>query len=218
MLLRDISLYLNVLEFDREYRSEFGFQTRYICNFVRRRIAVAKFRTEGFGSVAVQGCLVSTDDCRIEGENVLVGPVAFDREAFDSLARDERPEFAINMLLGGLRKCAQSYELPLSTIEETIEEFRRGGYRNEWTHSRKTFRRLGLKATLKCAMDDSRFALTLEVGRRGTPVFNDVVLETRPDETIFAYRFKEVVVEEDALVVKNKFGRDTFSVPLHSLE
>ena len=57
MLLKDISLYLNVNEYERTYGSDFQSQgSRYLCNFVRRRITPLKFQAEEFGSVAVQGC------------------------------------------------------------------------------------------------------------------------------------------------------------------
>ena len=57
-----------------------------------------------------------------------------------------------------------------------------------------------------------KFVLTLELKSKGTVVFDAPILETKPDETIFAYRFKDVVLEGQTVVVKNKFGKPTFSL------
>lgn len=217
MLLRDISLYLNVDEHDRTYRSEFAFRSRYLCNFIRRRIVPLKFHANGFRSVAVQGCHRPEDLCPILGEDVAVATVAFDQSRYESLGPHEHHEFFIAMLVGGLEKCAVFHDIPLAAMKEAIEDFRRGGYRNEWTHLKKMLRPARVQASLLCRMDGERFVLILKVERKGALLFEEPILETKPDEIIFAHRFKDLVVEGDALVVRNKFGKPTFSLPLSSL-
>lgn len=217
MLLKDVSLYLNVDEYDRSYGSDFQFRSRYLCNFVRRRIAPLKFQTEGFGSIAVQGCREPKNTCSIEGEKVAVATVRFDQQHYDSLDPTECHEFFIGMLLQGLEKCARHHRIPLSEIKAAIDDFRAGGYRNEWTFKKRTLRPVGLQASLNCSLDMERFILTLKVERKGVVVYDAPILETKPDETIFAYRFKDVVLDGQAVVVKNKFDKPTFSLDLASL-
>jgi len=218
MLLRDIALYLNVDEYERIYGSDFLFRSRYLCNFVRRRIVPLKFKTEGFRSVAIQGCHEPTEGCSIEGENVAVATVAFDRQHYDSLAPAECHEFFIAMLVEGLEKCARHRRIPLSEMKSAIDEFRSGGYRNEWTFKKRTFRSTGLQAWLNCSLDMEKFVLTLRLERNGTAVYDAPILETKPDEIIFAHRYKDVVLEGQNVVVKNKFGKPAFSLELRSLD
>ena len=121
------------------------------------------------------------------------------------------------MIFEGLARCAQEHEIPISELTMAIEEFRRGGYRNTWTHQRKLLRPAGLHASLLCALTSDRFGLILKLESNGATVFEQEILETKPDELIFAHRFKEVVLECDAVVVKDKFGKPLFSMPASSL-
>ena len=217
MLLRDVSLYLNMDEYEQTYSSDFQFRSRYLCNFVRRRISALKFQTEGFGSIAVQGCREPEDSCPIEGEKVAVATVAFDQLRYESLGPDECHEFFIGMLVEGLEKCARYHRIPLPEFKSAIDDFRAGGYRNVWTHQKKILRPVGLQASLICSLDMEKFVLTLKLEREGSVVYDSSILETKPDETIFAYQFKDVVLDGQTVVVKNKFGKPTFSLDLRSL-
>lgn len=217
MLLKDVSLYLSVDEYQRTYGSNFEFRSRYLCNFVRRRVAPLKFQAMGFGSIAVQGCREPKEECPIRGEKVAVATVRFDQQRYDSLEPAEYHEFFIGMLLEGLEKCARHRIIPLSEIKTAIDEFRAGGYRNEWTHKSRAFRTVGLQASLNCSLDMEKFVLTLKLERKGVTLYDAPILETKPDETIFAYRFKDVVHDGQSVIVKDKFGKPTFTLELSSL-
>jgi hypothetical protein len=216
MLLRDISLYLNVDEYERMYGSEFQFRSRYLCNFVRRQIRPLRFRTEGFGSIAIQGRHVPQDGCSIEGEDVAVATVAFDRQRYDSLEPAECHELFIGMLVEGLRKCARCYRIPLAEMESAVDAFRAGGYRNEWLHKKQRLASVALQASLRCSLDMEKFVLRLVLERKGIVVYDAPILETKPDELIFAYQFKDVVLDGQTLVVRNKLDEPTFSLDLGS--
>ena len=217
MLLRDVSLFLNIDEYGGDYSSDFQFRSRYVCNFVRRQIVPVRFKTGGFGSIVVEGCREPTNECPIRGEKVLSATVAFDQQEYESLAQGEHHEFFIGMLLEGLEKCSQHHEIPLKELQSAIEEFRSGGYKNEWVHQSKLLRGSGLRGILLCKMDSERFTLYLRLERKGKVVFEEQILETEPDETIFAHEFKEVVLKNNKIVVEDKFGDPTFSMSLDTL-
>jgi hypothetical protein len=218
MLLRDISLFLNLEEYGGKYSSDFQFRSRYLCNFVRRRVTPLRFKADGFGSIVVEGCREPVETCPIKGENVASATVEFNKQRYDTLKPTECHEFFIGMLLKGLEKCARHHRIPLSEIKAAIDEFRTDGYRNEWTFKKKTLRPVGLQASLNCSLDMEKFILTLKLERKGVVVYDAPILETKPDETIFAYRFKDVVLDGQAVVVKNKFDKPTFSLDIRSLE
>src|SRR3954466_2323170 len=121
------------------------------------------------------------------------------------------------MLLQGLQRCSRCYCIPLSDMKAAIDEFRAGGYRNEWTFKTTTLRGVGLQASLNCSLDMEKFTLTLKLERNGVVVYDAPILETKPDEIIFAYRFKDVVLDGQAVVVKDKFDKPTFSLDLSAL-
>lgn len=217
MLLRDISLFLNLEEYGGKNSSDFQFRSRYLCNFVRRRVAPLRFKADGFGSIVVEGCREPVEACPIVGESVASATVRFDQQRYESLEPAECHEFFIGMLLEGLAKCACHHQIPLSEIKAAIEEFRAGGYRNEWIFKKRAFRAAGLQASLNCSLDMEKFILTLRLKRKGVVVYEAPVLETKPDETIFAYRFKDVVLDGQTVIVTNDFGKPTFSLDLASL-
>jgi hypothetical protein len=217
MLLRDVSLFLNRDEYGGKYSSDFQFRSRYLCNFVRRRIAPLKFKSDGFGSIVVEGCREPIDACPIRGEKVASATVAFDQQRYESNEPGECHEFFIGMLTEGLEKCARHHRIPLSEMKSAIDDFRAGGYRNEWTYKKKAFLSGALQAWLNCSLDMEKFVLTLKLEQKGVVVYDASILETKPDETIFAYRFKDVVLDGRTVVVKNKFDEPTFSLDLDSL-
>lgn len=217
MLLRDISLALNFDTYERNYDNDFQFRSRYLCNFVRRRIVPLRFRAEGFGSIVVEGCREPEEGCPIKGESVAVAPVRFDQRRYDSLEPSQCHEFFIGLLLEGLEKCARFHRIPLSEMKSAIDDFRAGGYRNEWTHRKKLLRPAGLRASLNCSLDMEKFVLRLKLERKGEVVYDASVLETKPDELIFAHRFKDVVLDGQRVVVRDKFDRPTFLLDLDEL-
>lgn len=217
MLLRDIALFLNVDEYEREYRSEFGFRSRYVCNYLSRRLQGLRFKADGFQKLCVEGRHEAEEGCPIVGANAVVASISFDQAAYEALRPGEQHEFFIGMLLEGIETCARYKEIPLDELVSSIEEFRRDGYRNVWLFKKKRLTDAKLSASLICSMDTERFELTLKLARNDDVVFDAPILETKPDETIFAYRFKDVVLENNAVVVINKFGKPTFSVPLDAL-
>jgi len=214
MILGDISLYLRVDEYDRMYRSDFQFRSRFVCNFVRRRVKPLRFETDGFHAVAIQGSEEPGDECPIVHEKVVVSEVRFDRDHYENLKTGDRPEFFVSMLMEGIRKCSRSHRLPLAEIESAVADFRAAGYKNQWTFKQKSFRALGARVTLSCDLDAERFELSLEVIKGGIVIFDGPILETKPDETIFTHQFRNVVIEGTNLNVVNAFGESIFSLDL----
>ena len=212
MLLRHLSIYLRTDAYPRELGVPFGFRTRCLCNFVERRLRKLGFRADGFNHLAIEGTPTPLADCPIVSENSALATVGFDSHQYEKLAPEEWHEFFISMLLEGMKKCSRHHELPVSEIEAAIDEFRQGGYRNEWVHQKKSLRSVGLVASLLCRMDPENFVLTLKLERGGEVVFEEPILKTLPDEIIFAHRFKEVVVEDETVVVRDKFGKPTFLI------
>lgn len=217
MLLKHIYLYLNLDEYPDELSSTFGFRTRYICNFIERSLKRLRFHTEDFSKICVQGTDTPEESCPVRFENAANPTVKFDLNRYKALGPNEHHEFFIAMLLEGIEKCGRHHSIPLGSIKEAIQDFRHLGYRNEWIHQVKLLRQAGLRASLICSLDSSRFLLTLLLERHGEIIYRQPVLETKPDELIFAYKFKEVALEDDTVVVLNKFGKPTFSIDLEAL-
>lgn len=216
MLLRHVYLYLHLDEYPSALATPFGFRTRYVCNVLERRLRDMKYQADGFSKVCIQGRHQPLETCPIVSEHAALPTVAFDQAKYESLRPGEEHEFFIAMIVEGLERCAQQHQIPIAELTAALEEFRRGGYRNEWTHQKKLLRQVGLQASLLCSLDPERFRLILKLEKKGATVFEQQILETKPDELIFAHRFKEVLVDGDSILVNDKFGKQLFSMPTPS--
>lgn len=214
MRLRHIYLYLHLDEYPAALATPFGFRTRYVCNFLERGLRDIKFEADGFSKICIQGRHQPLKTCPLVSEHAALPTVAFDQGKYESLRPGEEHEFFIAMLVEGLERCAQEHKIPIAELTTALENFRRGGYRNEWTHQKKLLRQVGLQASLLCSLDPERFSLNLKLEKKEAIVFEQQILETKPDELIFAHQFKEVLVNGDSILVKNKFGKQLFSMPI----
>ncbi|WP_295436991.1 hypothetical protein [uncultured Thiodictyon sp.] len=218
MILKHIYLYLNLNEYPVDVVRPFGFHTRYLCNYLERRLKAEKFHAEGFSKIAVEGKHFPDDSCLILPENAAVPGVLFEFERYDTLAQEDRHEFYISMLSDGLAKCARHHCIPLNVLMQSIDDFRQAGYKNEWIHRVKLLRGTGIRASLLCRLSPERFVLDLQLERRGAVFYRERALETKPDEIIFAHRFKDVVLNEGSVIILGMSGKPTFSVKLSEIQ
>jgi hypothetical protein len=200
----------------------FSFETRCLCNFVQREARKWLIPTEGFDNIVVQ----PVDAADVQPPEVglvktMSVPIAMDLPRYQSAVGDARQQFFIELLSEGLTRANALHALPLDRLFARIEEFRVGGYRNEWLHKSKRIRMpegMGrqLQASLHCALTMEQFELTLKVTRKDQVLFEECLLKTSPDEIWFHYKFKDLVVRENHLVVTNRMHRhdELLRIPL----
>lgn len=215
MLLKDVRIYLNSDEFPQVMRSDFLFRSCYISNYLTRSVRQLRLSRE-YKGVLVQGCS-NPPASRISAERNLIVPVNFSSGDYAGLQPGEEHEFFIAMVAEGLRSCAPEFDLPLNALMGALEEFRRGDYRNEWTYQKKPIRALRAHASLLCSLDSQRFRLVLKLENKNGIVFEEEILTTKPDELLFAHRFKELAIDGNAIVVNDKFGKQLYSRPWRTL-
>ncbi len=117
-----------------------------------------------------------------------------------------------------VEKANRDFPIPYEVLIRGIEDFRKGGYKNEWVDKRKLLRPLGLHATLLCDMDTKRFQLTLLLERKGKTIYREPILTTLPDEIMYKGDFKEIVVDGAKILVMEEYGKVTFSLDVSTLE
>lgn len=217
MILRSIRLGLNRDRYLDELQVPFSFATRYVAHYIQQRIRKEKFEAQGFNLISVEGHPSPSDECKIVPESALKVQLPFDPKEYAKLETESRHEFYLAMLDAGFRKCAQQFDIPMQALQKAMQEFREGGYKNEWAHKTKLFRETGLRAALLCSLNMDRFQLTLTLERKGELVFEKAILETKPDEIIFAHKFRDVIVEEGILKVLNMFEKPIFELDLASV-
>jgi hypothetical protein len=214
MMLDDIPLSLKTDEYPRVYRSDFLFRTRYLSSFLRRHLRESRAIGEGFRQMSIEGTSIPKEECWISSKS-LVAEVFFDQNTYDRLAANDLHEFLISMLLGGVEKCAIQHDVPATELAEWVDEFRALRYRNEWVHMRKAMRKPKLVALLLCSLDTEKFVLTLRLETPGgKTLFEEKILETKPDELLFKHKFKDVILDGGLIVVRNRQGSNVFQIAI----
>lgn len=220
MLLREVCLYSDSVSFDGKFGSDFDFRAYHIGDFITRRVRALRLQSSDFSRLAVRCCLPEHPmDCKIEGGNFLVADVSFAKCKYDDLASErDFQEFVIELLLRGVELARKNYDVPHQEIKDAVEEFRRSDYRNEWIHKKRLFRGMdGLRGWLKCKMDSEKFTLTLRLEKKGVVLYESEVLETKPDALCFHYRFNDLVVEGNKLIVTSRISTPLVELDLSQL-
>ncbi len=217
MILKFLYVYLNPEEFRDDLGVQFGFRTRYLCNYIERNLKLIKFKSDGFGKICIMGTLKSKFECSIVPENALRVSVPFNTSEYLNLPPDDWHEFYIKLLTDGLNQIDLKYSIPKSEIFDSISSFRIGSNVNEWVFVSKKTKDRKITALLVCSLDQYKFILRLILKRDQLVIFEKQILETKPDEIIFAYRFKNMFINNDELVVADKFGDSLYRMNIKDL-
>lgn len=220
MLLRHVDVELSSEDFKLSVVVPFGFRARTLGNFMERQIRPLKFGADGFGKFLVRGRSPADQGPALGSSNSLIVSVPVDLEEYRRLdvGSDALFELYISMLCEGLERCRGKFELPFEAFGAAVDQFRAGGYQNEWCHQKKLFRAAGMHVYLMCSMDQKSFRLRLRVERKGEELFDREILKTKPDETIYKAKFKELKFGDGVIEVVNRWGEQLFVLPLGEIE
>lgn len=223
MILKQIYLYPDLVEFQGRSQDVaiVRDQTRHICNFLERQLATFKFNCEKFNKICIIGCSAPLRAMYLVSSNALAVPVVFDIDRCRAIPAHLLAAYYIDLLVIGLTRAASELAIPLDDLLRWLDAFKAGGYRNAWTFKDKNFRHAGIRCRLDCSMTLDAFTLKLHVSKKGETICDRVILVTPPDEVAFHYRFKDVIIEDDKLMVTTKItvgdGHILYSVPLSEL-
>lgn len=207
MILKELYLYPDLVEYPGGITDVFRDQTRCLCNYLERTaLKSTRFKSEDFKRICVIGSKTPNDTVTINSSNVACITTSFDPEEYASKSDVELQEYFISMLCNGLDSLSQKESIPIQEIEAEIESFRKAGYKNEWIHKTKKLKGNKLVVSLKCELTVNNFILRMCVTKQKTTVFEEEILKTEPDEIVFTSKFKDIMCNEDVCQVTDKFG------------
>jgi hypothetical protein len=201
--IRDIALQLDYeenIERGTMYARDFSFNSRFIGNFLRRQLRLSNFEPKEFKRLAINACVIDLYPNKIF-ESYLCVAIPFDKTRFDNLSKDELSDFFVEMYKQGILRAKQTHDMPVDFLFNELENFRNDNYRNEWEFKSKTFKEIGIKATLFCKMTMEAFSLSLILSKNKEVVFNKEILNTFPDEICYHYKFKDLIFEDNKIIV-----------------
>jgi len=96
---------------------------------------------------------------------------------------------------------------------DSIDRFRNGGYKNVWLFKRKRID-LVRQVELICELDREMFTLTLVVKNKNTEIYRRDILKTKPSSVIYHHKFKDILVDENNIVIIDRFGKPIYQVSI----
>lgn len=132
---------------------------------------------------------------------------------------EDRYEFYLAYLERGYKEVLTHVNIPFYQLLALHEQFRAGGYRNEWLFKKKMIREYGLYVFLKCYFTTFDFHLDLEAYdlKQTRLIAKDTIFRSFPDELCFSKDFRSIRVEGSKLQILNFLGDSEMEVDLDAL-
>ncbi len=205
--------------------SDFSFQTDFFTLYLQWKLRNLKFKAAGFDTILIQGRSNPRGSPIIQEHfKTVVIEVPFDRKQYEELYpfENEYPlqgtlkpiereaefhEFLFSMVMNGLTKARnQQAPIPFDFLTDSLQDFKKAGYKTEWVHCRKTIAEYDMKAHLLCRITCNYFALELVVEEQNCEIFRKEILRTRPSVIAYEDELRDIGIENDCLVVTRDAG------------
>lgn len=218
MILRDIFVDLDRSQHPSEIAYAFKLRSRCLCHFVGRHVWEKRIRVPNFNRIVITLSRKAVPEFFVNSSHVACIRIPADDATSQQLAGNALQEFYIDCLSRGVDRFLGDFPEALVAIREGIELFRAGGYRNAWVQKARRLQTLGLSASLACSMTIERFSLRLAILRAKTPIYDQEIFTSDPDEIVFAHRFKDVVASDRKVVVVDRFSHAVLTLSLEDVE
>ena len=207
MTLRYIALgldYDTYIKTDNKLRYLFQLHTSFISNYFSKAIRKYKFDTKGtFNMISISllpdnGSL----ETKITAINVLETYLPFDQKRYEQIKGTEDCSYYLELLEQGFKKASEFKPIPLDTLLNLIEEFEKGGCKNEWLHKKKRFKEEDLEVVLTCEFTTNYFQLIATINQISTKkqLVKEVIIRTEPDEVLFDKMFKDIYIDDNIII------------------
>ncbi|EBS7636927.1 hypothetical protein CDR68_25120, partial [Salmonella enterica] len=173
MILKELYLYPEILDYGEDITFLFKRQSRSLCNYIERYLKKIKYKTDSFKRICFVCQKEPLPDTYVNTCNVLCVSIPMDEDEYTGKNKDALNEYFIELLMSGVDKCNKTHMLPNDEIIAAINEFRKGGYVNEWVFKKKRLRELGLEFILKCSLTIDEFSLDLYIAKEKNVIFRD---------------------------------------------
>ena len=211
MRLRHIVLYADSSKYDRGLASDLSYYARFISDYLSLAVRKIDIGLDAHNAISVE---LSQKEHKVESvlSNIwnvtLYCPEEELRRIVTLPDESERYERYLSFLEEGYRRSGVLTEEQISMLLGLHEQFRSGGYRNEWLFKKKPLREYGIYVYFNCYFTTYDFRLELEVYdlKRTRLLTKGTVMRTGPHEVFFYKRFRKLTVENGYLTLLDFLG------------
>jgi len=204
MILKYLSLWINPYDFDDELRNFFIYKSYSITQYIERNLKLAKFESSGFNHLSIKVCERPNTKVFVVPEKALNIEIPFIISDFKKAkAGYDLNKYFSKLIVEGIEKAKIHYSIPDENIFNLLIDFHKNHYQNEWLYQKKINKSKNLIAELHCKLTTDNFLLILKVLDKKEIILNKQVLKTLPSSFIYKPRFKNLVWNDNELIITN---------------
>jgi len=145
---------------------------------------------------------------RIVPMSVLKITLEFKKEKYAQIRGTTNCDYYLELLEKGFKQADKFKPIPLDNLLSIIAEFKKNNCKNEWLHKKKKFTEYDLEVILFCEFTTNYFKLVATINQISTKkeLIKGAVITTEPDEVLFDKMFKDIVVNENNIIITDASG------------
>jgi hypothetical protein len=215
MILRKLEFEL--INNDINYAYNVKQKAKFITNYINRNcLSKIKYVSNDFNILVIY-LTENTIEPYVVNKGLVV-PLLFERNKFDKIKTkenyfeyfNEKIERAFETIMG-------KYEIPKNNIAQTLNELKEKNYENKWVYKAKTVKEEKLSIVLNCELTIDDFTLILRINKNNKTLFNEIILKTDPDEVAYEYRFKDILLENNTVIITAKNGDKLYTYKIEAI-
>ena len=211
MYLRYLHLgldYNDYIERDNNLRFEFQQHTNFIDDFFSKAMSKLKYKTDGsYNMISIEVTEFEIKPTKLKGFGDVIGVnLPFDRTRYEKIKGTSDCSYYLELLEKGFKKASEYKEIPLESLLNIIEEFKKGGCKNEWVHKKKRFKEDDLEVILNCDFTTNYFQLVATINQVSTKreLVSGVIIRTEVGISIHEGMYKDVLIKNDEILITDK--------------
>ena len=204
-------------KFDRNYTSDFCFHSRYICNYLTRKLRQSKYQTDGtYNMICIELSDGTPRPPYIFVTETLIVQVPFTPERYESIRGSDNCDYYLELIETGFRLVSTFKHIPLEVLMTPLLQFKEEGCQNRWIHKSKRYRPYNLGMALQCSFTTNDFSVTVVYTRLsdGHEYCRGQVIRTMPDEIFADGMYKDIKIVGDEVVITNRYYPPIFRFKL----
>lgn len=187
-------------------RSDFGFEVFFITEYLSRDLYKHRFKYKDVNKLIIY---IESTDVGMEYNNIfrtLNYRYALSYSEINQSSGRERTERILSLI----ESAASAFEIKIPGLQQvmhdSIESFRNGGYKNIWLFKKKRVNGLG-NVELLCELDRDTFTLSVAVINKNSEIYKKEILKTKPDSIMYHHKFKNILADDNAIVITDRFDK-----------
>lgn len=216
MILKQIYIYPDLVEFPIKVTGPYRDKSRHFCNYIERELKALKYQAHGFNKICIVG-FSNPSGPSLNASGALTIPFKFEEKIFSRIAKEDAGKYFSDLFIGAIEGYNGKYLIPSQVLIEAAERFTRVGYINEWIIKERKLRKEAVILSLKGRLSPEKFQLLLCIEMKDGSLAVKEVLATPPDEVYFAGVVYGVDYKDGVVNVTDNFKQILFATNLETL-